>query len=88
MCYTRAVAVQGVRRVVSSSSLANPSRSRKLSRSDYHSVISRGVRLSCQIRRDQYMTLRAVSRFEGSGRADLGPTPSDEINPPPIWVDR
>ncbi|HIA49089.1 MAG TPA: 2Fe-2S iron-sulfur cluster binding domain-containing protein, partial [Acidobacteria bacterium] len=47
-----------------------------------------GVRLSCQIRCDQDMTLRAVSRLEGSGRADQGPTPSEDIDPPPTWIDR
>ena len=47
-----------------------------------------GVRLSCQIRCDQDMTLRAVSRLEGSGRADPGPTPSEDIDPPPTWVGR
>ena len=34
------------------------------------------------------MTLRAVSRLEGSGRADPGPTPSEDIDPPPTWVGR
>ena len=47
-----------------------------------------GVRLSCQIRCDQDMTLRAVSRLEGSGRADPGTTPSEDIDPPPTWVGR
>src|SRR5205085_5392318 len=31
-----------------------------------------GVRLSCQIKCDHDMTVRAVSRFAGSGRADPG----------------
>ena len=47
-----------------------------------------GVRLCCQIRGDQDMTLRAVRRLEGSGRAGPGSTATDDINPPPIWVDR
>ncbi len=46
-----------------------------------------GVRLSCQILCDHDMTVRAISRLEGSGRADAGPRPADEIEPPPVWVD-
>src|ERR1017187_4730485 len=34
-----------------------------------------GVRLSCQILCDHDMTVRAISRLEGSGRPDAGPTP-------------
>ena len=45
-----------------------------------------GVRLSCQITCDQDMTVRAISRLEGSGRSDPGPTPAAEITPPPEWV--
>ncbi len=45
-----------------------------------------GVRLSCQILCDHDMTVRAISRLEGSGRPDPGPTPMDEITPPPVWV--
>ncbi len=44
-----------------------------------------GVRLSCQILCDQDMTIRAVSRLEGSGRADPGGTPAEMITPPPDW---
>jgi ferredoxin len=47
-----------------------------------------GVRLSCQITSDHDMTVRAVSRLEGSGRPDSGPTPAPEINPPPEWIPR
>lgn len=47
-----------------------------------------GVRLSCQIPCDHAMTVRAVSRLEGSGRADAGATPAEEITPPPIWIER
>jgi hypothetical protein len=32
------------------------------------------------------MTVRAISRLEGSGRPDPGPTPHTEITPPPVWV--
>ena len=45
-----------------------------------------GVRLSCQILCDHEMTVRAISRLEGSGRPDPGPTPHTEITPPPVWV--
>jgi ferredoxin len=45
-----------------------------------------GVRLSCQILCDHDMTVRAISRLEGSGRPDPGPTPQDTITPPPVWV--
>ena len=45
-----------------------------------------GVRLSCQILCDHDMTVRAISRLEGSGRPDPGPTPEDGITPPPQWV--
>lgn len=44
-----------------------------------------GVRLSCQILCDQDMTVRAISRLEGSGRPDPGPTPEESITPPPEW---
>ncbi len=44
-----------------------------------------GVRLSCQILCDHDMTVRAISRFTGSGRPDPGPTPAEEITPPPVW---
>ena len=45
-----------------------------------------GVRLSCQIQVDHDMTVRAISRFEGSGRADPGPRPEPEIHPTPEWT--
>jgi len=45
-----------------------------------------GVRLSCQIACDHDMTVRAISRLEGSGRPDPGPTPDAAITPPPQWV--
>jgi ferredoxin len=45
-----------------------------------------GVRLSCQITCDGDMTIRAVSRLEGSGRADPGPKPESGITPPPDWI--
>jgi len=45
-----------------------------------------GVRLSCQILCDHDMAVRAISRLEGSGRPDPGPTPEPTITPPPQWV--
>jgi hypothetical protein len=32
------------------------------------------------------MTVRAISRLAGSGRADAGKRPADEIAPPPVWT--
>lgn len=46
-----------------------------------------GVRLSCQILCDHDMTIRAISRLEGSGRPDPGSTPAPTITPPPEWSD-
>jgi ferredoxin len=45
-----------------------------------------GVRLSCQIRCDHDMAVRAISRLEGSGRPDPGRTPEPDIAPPPQWI--
>jgi ferredoxin len=45
-----------------------------------------GVRLSCQIECDHDMTVRAISRLEGSGRPDPGNTPASEITPPAEWT--
>jgi ferredoxin len=47
-----------------------------------------GVRLSCQSVCDHDMTVRAISRLEGSGRPDPGPTPMPDITPPPEWIAR
>lgn len=48
-----------------------------------------GVRLSCQIPCDRDMRVRAVSRLAGSGRADAGTRPTDEIQPQPVeWTDK
>ena len=47
-----------------------------------------GVRLSCQLTCEHDMTVRAISRLEGSGRADAGSTPAPEITPEPVWVTR
>jgi ferredoxin len=45
-----------------------------------------GVRLSCQIVCDHDLAVRAISRLEGTGRPDPGPTPQETITPPPEWV--
>jgi ferredoxin len=47
-----------------------------------------GIRLSCQILCDHDMQVKAISRLAGSGRADAGKRPADEIAPPPVWVDK
>src|SRR4051812_105298 len=47
-----------------------------------------GVRLSCQIVCDHDMTVRAISRWGGSGRKDAGHEPAPEIQPPPEWVNK
>jgi ferredoxin len=45
-----------------------------------------GVRLSCQIACEGDMTVRAISRLEGSGRPNAGGPPDVSIQPPPEWV--
>jgi ferredoxin len=45
-----------------------------------------GVRLSCQMLADHDMTVRAISRLEGSGRPDPGRTPEPVITPTPQWI--
>ena len=45
-----------------------------------------GVRLSCQMLCEQDMTVRVVSRLEGSGRPDAGGAPAEAITPTPDWV--
>lgn len=47
-----------------------------------------GVRLSCQILMEHDMTVRAISRLEGSGRPDPGSRPEDDIHPTPEWTSR
>jgi ferredoxin len=48
-----------------------------------------GVRLSCQILCDHDMTVRAISRFAGSGRKDAGQRPDDAIQPQPVeWASK
>jgi len=45
-----------------------------------------GLRLSCQIKCTQDMTVKVISRLAGSGRANAGSQPTAEIVPPPVWV--
>lgn len=45
-----------------------------------------GLRLSCQIVCDHDMEVKAISRLDGSGRADAGKRPADEVQPPPVWT--
>ncbi len=45
-----------------------------------------GVRLACELLCDQHMTVRAISRLEGSGRPDPGREPEAAITPPAVWV--
>jgi ferredoxin len=47
-----------------------------------------GLRLSCQIRCDDAMSVCVISRLTGSRRKDAGPRPDDTIQPPPQWVPR
>lgn len=47
-----------------------------------------GLRLSCQIVVEQDMTVKAISRLAGSGRADAGKRPADDVQPPPVWTER
>ena len=46
-----------------------------------------GVRLSCQILCDHDMTVKAVSRLAGSGKANAGNRPVDALQPQPVnWT--
>jgi ferredoxin len=45
------------------------------------------LRLSCQVLCDHDMSVRATSRLAGSGRADAGKRPTDELMPEPVvWT--
>jgi len=46
------------------------------------------LRLSCQIVCEHDMTVSVISRLAGSGRADAGKKPTDEITPPAVWTER
>ena len=61
----------------------------KMTEAEKQLLAARGltdVRLSCQILCDHDMSLKAISRLAGSGRADAGKRPADEITPPPVWT--
>ena len=46
-----------------------------------------GIRLSCQIVCDHDMSVRIISRLAGSGRANAGMRPADQIEPQPVeWT--
>ena len=47
-----------------------------------------GLRLSCQILCDHDMEVRAISRLAGSGMANAGKHPADEITPPAVWTEK
>jgi ferredoxin len=47
-----------------------------------------GARLSCQIICTHDMVVRAISRLEGSGRPDPGPTPEPTVQPLAEWIPR
>ncbi|MEQ1827005.1 MAG: 2Fe-2S iron-sulfur cluster-binding protein [Pirellula sp.] len=48
-----------------------------------------GVRLGCQILCESDMTVRLISRFEGSGRKDSGSPVAANIEPEPIeWTSK
>lgn len=47
-----------------------------------------GLRLSCQITVEQDMTVKAISRLAGSGRANPGNRGADDIQPPPVWTQK
>ncbi|MEM9588825.1 MAG: 2Fe-2S iron-sulfur cluster-binding protein [Planctomycetota bacterium] len=49
-------------------------------------VTEPGVRLSCQLTCDADMTVRVISRLEGSGRKDQGSPVADTIEPTPEWT--
>ena len=47
-----------------------------------------GLRLGCQILCDHDMSVKAISRQAGSGRSTPGNRPADDIQPPPVWVEK
>ena len=63
-----------------------PARMTKAERAKLDEKGLSGVRLSCQITCDQDMTVRAISRLEGSGRPDPGRPADPAIQPPPEWL--
>jgi ferredoxin len=51
-------------------------------------INDQGVRLSCQIQCDHDMSVKLISRLEGSGRKDQGSPVADTIQPEPVWVEK
>jgi ferredoxin len=51
-------------------------------------LMTPNLRLSCQLKCDRDMTVKVISRLAGSGRADAGKRPDDQITPPPVWTVR
>lgn len=47
-----------------------------------------GLRLSCQILADHDMSVKAISRLRDTKRPDAGARPTDEIEPPAVWVEK
>jgi ferredoxin len=45
-----------------------------------------GLRLSCQLNCDADMSVKAISRLAGSGRADAGKRPTPQIEPGAVWT--
>ena len=63
----------------------------KMTVAEKEKLEERGVtdaRLSCQILVENDMTVRAISRLEGTGRPDPGSRPEPEINPDPVWTSK
>ena len=44
------------------------------------------IRLSCQVLCQSDMSVRAISRLEGSGRKDAGGPVSPDLTPEPTWL--
>jgi ferredoxin len=50
-------------------------------------IQTKGLRLSCQIKCDHDMSVRAISRLSTTpNRLDAGKRPAEEITPPAVWV--
>jgi ferredoxin len=47
-----------------------------------------GVRLSCQMLCEDDMSVRVISRFEGSGRKDAGSPVAADLTPDPVWTEK
>jgi len=62
-----------------------PTRMTKAEKTKLEERALTGIRLSCQITCEHDMTVRAISRLEGSGRPNPGPTPLPTIQPTPVW---